>query len=289
MCEKWNNRSGLLAFLLVLCIAFGSLNSVVFAAEQEETQSTGTEAENSGPEQTTEETIPEKHILLQWDVDSSLTYRVDEDDYTWKIYDADGNVLTNGSGKPASAGYELTGHGEWFGSAVVKLTITNNLTEEAQLRLLFRNDLSAAALAISSTLESEDGTVTYNSSTGELFIGPDSVGVVTMTITADVLQNVNATIDEDNNIAGWIQVQVVSPVNAPEEESQQNSGNGTENQTEEPAEEPSEKPTEEPAEEPTEAVTEAPSEEPTEEPTEEHTTENTGDPADTDSEDHTVA
>lgn len=248
MNRQRNIPTGLLAILLIFSIVVGSVNFTARATEAGEEPETETESE---------ETIPEEHIFLQWDVESSLTYRLDESNYIWVVYDANGNELPNGSGEPVSVGYQLTGYGKWFGDAEVKLTIVNNLQQQAYMRLLFMNDLSAAALAISSTLETEnEEAVTFDHETGTLIVAPGATGVITLTITAEVLQQVNAAINEENSIAGWIEVRVDKLEIVVEASSDDSTDGATEAPTEAPTEIPSEAPTEAPTEEPTGTPTE---------------------------------
>lgn len=203
-------------------------------------------------------------IYLTWDMDSRLNYCLNADDYTWTIYDAEGNDLAKTAGGiPASAGYELTGSGEWIGQAIVTLTIKNNLDTAAELMLLFRDALATSASAIASTLKTESEGVSFAAETGRLVVQPGAEAQVTMTITAAMLQNAEVTITEEDNIAGWIQVQVVDFPAAPA---------GTismeiESETEAPTEAPTEAASEEVPEEMTEAVTEEATEAVTEEPT----------------------
>lgn len=297
MYHKFGIRIGALSFLVALTILLTLWNPVAFAADQPEGLQTS-ESDTSGvidggafvmesDETPNTETTPvyDNGILLQWDVDSSLTYELDADNYVWKVYDEADQELTNGSGTPVKAGYALTGYGTWFGSATVRVTIVNTMDVEAELRLLFCNHLAQASLEIIGTLETSSGDVSYEPAGGVLVIQPNSEGVVSMTITAEALQKVNAYITEEDTVTGWIQVQVISPVQPPAETTEPETEAATE--TTEPeteatteATEPETEATTETTEPETEATTEAtePETEDTAEttdPTSEATTETT--------------
>lgn len=268
MHDQFHIRISALSFLVALSILFTLWNPVVFAADQAVTLPV--ESSESGviddeafvidsgetQSQSTEATY-EDGILLLWDVDSTLTYVLNEDNIAWKIFDSEGNELTGGNGEPASAGYMMVGTGTWYGNATVKLTIINSLNEDARLRLLFRDGLSQKALEIISTLQADDDTVQYESSTGLLVIPANTEGVVTMTIDAGILQEANMTLSEAGPINGWIEVVVESPTHAPVEEIEPTT-EATETVTEETTEptEPESEATTEPETEPSSETTE---------------------------------
>lgn len=202
MNRKMNMFLGVVSVVVALCVAAGVFGLEVFAEEETDASVGETTVE------TTETTVDlNDAIVLQWTVDSSLIYVLNEDSYVWTVYENDETF------DPESAGYEFTGVGEWFGTAEIELTITNNMEEAVEFAILCLDELSAEATEIADTFL-YDG-MEYDVQTRTFLLEPQDVGVVYITVTDQVLTDCEIEMGQEDDIVGWLKVQVISPTEIP--------------------------------------------------------------------------
>lgn len=77
------------------------------------------------------------YVVVEWTVNSDLTYKVDSSNYTW-------NVTTESSGAPSSAGYTAT-DGEWTGSASVVVNVANWSNRAMKATLTYKDSTTTVA------------------------------------------------------------------------------------------------------------------------------------------------
>lgn len=74
---------------------------------------------------TTENTETNYYVVVEWNVSSDITYQDGKDGYTWNLYDADNEKVTDSTKTVAKGQFESKGNGWTAGTATVTLKITN--------------------------------------------------------------------------------------------------------------------------------------------------------------------
>lgn len=158
------------------------------------------------------------YVVMKWEVNSTLTYTLGEDDYKWNVYNETNEKLTNSTTTPADttpATAKYVAEGAWSGNATVKVGVTNwsnvaitatptwadgvkgtgSVTEDievAAMKNLLAKDIEAASkdkglddvVTTADVTETSVVDVTIDSSniTGAIGDGNATIGTLTVTI-----------------------------------------------------------------------------------------------------------
>ena len=128
------------SLILALVMAL-SLTTAAFAATTNGTVTITTNGETTGKvgdswkvavpggfvagSRTTKNTETNYYVVVEWTVSSDITYQDGKDGYTWNLYDADNEKVTDSTKTVAKGQFESKGNGWTAGTATVTLKITN--------------------------------------------------------------------------------------------------------------------------------------------------------------------
>lgn len=103
----------------------------IYTAKEGETASTATnewkidvQANENVVAVTNSQVKANYYVIVEWEVDSTLTYVIDEESYTWNVWAEDGTTAADATNEAGKAGYTSDG-GTWVGDASVVVNVTN--------------------------------------------------------------------------------------------------------------------------------------------------------------------
>ena len=164
---------------------------------------------------TAENTETNYYVVVEWTVSSDITYQDGKDGYTWNLYDADNEKVTDSTKTVTKGQFESKGNGWTTGEATVTLKITNwsnaallgtttftaatttddseNITqnivttatgEKTDFAIADPTATISEALGSTTTPVVVTETLTVKAPTGGVIKGNTNIGFVTLTIKA---------------------------------------------------------------------------------------------------------
>ena len=162
----------------------------------------------------------EGDVQIEWEVESSLRYSVDQSNYVWKIVDRNGNDSSSPDydGEPVSAGYVEVECGDWSGQATITLTMSNGTESDAVYAISFDDIIDGTELVYEAT------GVSFNSGSGQITIPTGTVeGSLVITISHAAM---TGSISGDDSGLRFTIEEVVTDVEEPAIEEELDSSEG---------------------------------------------------------------